>query len=187
MAYPLLSTPFRGTLNAGTRCDLRHLLNKETLQVKAASFDGNSQLREFRAKIALLLRNFPSIWPLRWKIVAIAMCDFWRVPNPPGANPLIAERAFPTSESDYWSRTGVARCAEERQESVGISNRLLAPCHTRLRRPPRGPFSYQGVSTRGGLGTRQDFGALSERPAWETQAEDHADTVLISEASLPGP
>ena len=35
------------------------------------------------------------------------------------------------------------------QESVGISNRLLTPCHTRLRRPPRGPFSYQGVSTRG--------------------------------------
>ena len=33
----------------------------------------------------------------------------WRVPNPPGANPLVAERAFPTS--DYWGRTGVARCA----------------------------------------------------------------------------
>ena len=74
--------------------------------------------------------------------------DNWRVPNPPGANPLLAERAFP--KSDHWGRTGVARCAEEmRQESVGISNRLLTPCHTRLRRPPRGPFSYQGVSTRG--------------------------------------
>ena len=35
----------------------------------------------------------------------------WRVPNPPGANPLVAERAFLTS--DYWGRTGVARCAEE--------------------------------------------------------------------------
>ena len=34
-------------------------------------------------------------------------------------------------------------------ESVGISNRLLTSCHTRLRRPPRSPFSYQGVSTRG--------------------------------------
>ena len=45
---------------------------------------------------------------------------------------------------------GVAGCAEGvRQESVGISNRLLTPCHTRLRRLPRGPFSYQGVSTRG--------------------------------------
>ena len=40
----------------------------------------------------------------------------WRVPNPPGANPLVAERAFPTS--DYWGRTGVARCAEE---MTGIS------------------------------------------------------------------
>ena len=40
----------------------------------------------------------------------------WRVPNPPGANPLVAERAFPAG--DYWGRTGVARCAEEmRQES----------------------------------------------------------------------
>ena len=36
---------------------------------------------------------------------------FWRVPNPPGANPLVAERAFPTS--DYWGRTGGAMCAEE--------------------------------------------------------------------------
>ena len=35
----------------------------------------------------------------------------WRVPNPPGANPLLAERAFPTS--DLWGRTGVASCAEE--------------------------------------------------------------------------
>ena len=35
------------------------------------------------------------------------------------------------------------------QESVGICNRLLTPCHTRLRRPRRGPFSYQGVSTKG--------------------------------------
>ena len=68
----------------------------------------------------------------------------WRVPNPPGANPLVAERAFPTS--DYWGRTGVARCAEEMtQESVGISNRLL----TKTAKTPRGPFSYQGVSTRG--------------------------------------
>ena len=35
----------------------------------------------------------------------------WRVPNPPGANPLVAERAF--TMSDYWGLTGVARCAEE--------------------------------------------------------------------------
>ena len=43
-----------------------------------------------------------------------------------------APPTFPTS-SDYWGRTGVAGCAEEmRQESVGISNRLLTLCHTRL-------------------------------------------------------
>ena len=30
--------------------------------------------------------------------------ETWRVPNPPSANPLVAERAFPTS--DYWGRTG---------------------------------------------------------------------------------
>ena len=37
--------------------------------------------------------------------------NIWRVPNPPGANPLVAERAFPTS--DYCGRTGAARCADE--------------------------------------------------------------------------
>ena len=37
--------------------------------------------------------------------------ECWRVPNPPGADLLLAEKAFPTS--DYWGRTGVASCAEE--------------------------------------------------------------------------
>ena len=52
--------------------------------------------------------------------------------------------------SEIFSRSlGNARF-ESPVESVGISYyRLLTPCHTRLRRPPRGPFSYQGVSTRG--------------------------------------
>ena len=49
-------------------------------------------------------RKFPP-----WSSAVYAF--FWRVPNPPGANPLVAERAFPTS--DYWGRTGVAKCAEE--------------------------------------------------------------------------
>ena len=44
-------------------------------------------------------------------------------------------------------------------ESVGISNRLLSPCHTRLRRPPRGPFGYQGVSTRGVRHSPGHFGS----------------------------
>ena len=43
-------------------------------------------------------------------LVLRTVCDgagpiYWRVPNPPGANPLVAERAFPTS--DYWGRTEV--------------------------------------------------------------------------------
>ena len=44
-------------------------------------------------------------------------------------------------------------CQVCRRNVTGIcrdfKNRLLTPCHTRLRRPPRGPFRYQGVSTRG--------------------------------------
>ena len=55
----------------------------------------------------------------------------WRVPNPLCANPLVAERAFPTS--DYWGRTGVARCASEmRQESVGISNSGQETKHVKI-------------------------------------------------------
>ena len=34
-----------------------------------------------------------------------------RAPNPPTANPLAAERTFPTS--DYWGRPGVARCTKK--------------------------------------------------------------------------
>ena len=85
----------------------------------------------------------------------------WRVPNPPGANPLVAERAFPAS--DYWGRTGVARCAEEMtQESVGISNRLLTACHTSTQdcEDLKGPFSYQGVSTRGVRHSPGNFSAF---------------------------
>ena len=51
--------------------------------------------------------------------------------------------------SDYWDRTEVARCAEEMTGICRDFQWLLTPCHTRLRRPPKGPFSYQGVSTRG--------------------------------------
>ena len=67
------------------------------------------------------------------------------MPNPPGANRLVAERTFPAS--DYWGRTGVAKCAEE---VTGIC-RLLTACHTQdCEDLQGGPFSYQGVSTRGG-------------------------------------
>ena len=40
-------------------------------------------------------------------------------------NPLVAERAFPTS--DYWGRTGSARCAEEmtvRDGETTIKNKI---------------------------------------------------------------
>ena len=43
----------------------------------------------------------------------------------------------------------VARCAEEMTGICRDSNRLLTPCHTKLQRPPRGPYNYLGVSTRG--------------------------------------
>ena len=77
----------------------------------------------------------------------------WRVPNPPGANPLVAERAFPAS--DHWGRTGVARCAEEmRQESVGISNRLLTP-GTQDCEDLQGALSATRGLAPGGLGIRQ--------------------------------
>ena len=57
-------------------------------------------------EVCIKLRKM-SLQRLKWTHFTIT----WRVPNPPGANPLVAERAFPTS--DYWGRTGVARCAEE--------------------------------------------------------------------------
>ena len=108
----------------------------------------------------------------------------WRVPNPPGANLLVAERAFPTS--DYWGCTGVARCAEEATRICRISNRLLTPCHTRLQRPPWRPFSYQGVSTRGvrhSPGCRSQitrFGALS----LHAKADAWAEHLLLSFSRL---
>ena len=79
---------------------------------------------------------------------------FWRVPNPPGANLLVAERAFSTS--DYWGRTGVARCSEEmRQESVGISYyRLLTPV-TQDCEDLQGALSATRELAPGGLDTRQ--------------------------------
>ena len=73
------------------------------------------------------------------------------MPNPPGANPLVAERVFPTS--DYWGRTGVARCAEEMRQ-VGISNRLLTPV-TQDCEDLQGALSATRGLAPGGLGTRQ--------------------------------
>ena len=80
--------------------------------------------------------------------------DCWRVPNPPGANPLVAERVPWRS-----SQSGVAGG----QQPIGNPYRFLSfLLHTwQSRETPmvtrgEGSFSYQGVSTRG-LGTRQDW------------------------------
>ena len=45
------------------------------------------------------------------------------MPNPPLANPLVAERAL--RERECWGLTGVSEVHGKLQESVGISNRLL--------------------------------------------------------------
>ena len=112
----------------------------------------NFSENDFCRQVAIAITR---IIPLRiiYVIIRKAMVrkQAWRAPNPPGANPLVAERAFPTS--DYWGRAGVAPVVCRRNET-GICRdfsyyRPLAPCHTSLRRPPRGPCSYQGVSTRG--------------------------------------
>ena len=46
--------------------------------------------------------------------------------------------------------------------------RLLTPCHTRLRRPPRGPFSYQGGSTRGVRHSPAVFPISGFRPIFQS-------------------
>ena len=72
----------------------------------------------------------------------------WRVPNPPGANPLVAERApWRSSQS----------CVTRGQQPIGNPYRFLSfLLHTwqPLCDPPtvtreEDSFSYQGVSTRG--------------------------------------
>ena len=76
-----------------------------------------------------------------------------RVPNPPGANPLVAERAFPTS--DYWGCTGVARCEEEmtgiRRDFQSAADRLSH----KIAKTSKGPLSATRGLAPGGLGTRQ--------------------------------
>ena len=71
----------------------------------------------------------------------------WRVPNPPGANPLVAERPpWRSSQS----------CVAGGQQPIGNPYRLLSfPCTpgnpraTPIVTRGEGSFSYQGVSTRG--------------------------------------
>ena len=72
----------------------------------------------------------------------------WRVPNPPGAKPLVAERAL-------W-RSSQSRVTGG-QQPAGNPYRFLShffcipdnPCATPIVTRGEGSFSYQGVSTRG--------------------------------------
>ena len=71
----------------------------------------------------------------------------WRVPNPPGANLLVAERA-PWRSSQF--------CVTEGQQPIGKSLQIPViffctpgnPCATPIVTRGEGSFSYQGVSTR---------------------------------------
>ena len=71
----------------------------------------------------------------------------WRVPNPPGANPLVAERASLRSSQS---------CVTGGPQPTGNPYRFLSffcipgnPCATPRVTHGEGSFSYQGVSTRG--------------------------------------
>ena len=69
--------------------------------------------RKLSKSVEIFLTLFDAFWrffALRKNCQKVSK-NYWRVPNPPGANPLVAERAFHTS--DYWGRTGVAGRAEE--------------------------------------------------------------------------
>ena len=66
----------------------------------------------------------------------------WRVPNPPGANPLVAEGAFPTS--DYWGLTGVARCAEEMTGICRDFQYAADPLPHQTAKTSKGPFQLPG-------------------------------------------
>ena len=64
------------------------------------------------------------------------------MPNPPGANPLVAERAFPTS--DYWGRTGVARRAEEMTGICRDFQEAADPLSHKTAKNSKGPFQLPG-------------------------------------------
>ena len=81
----------------------------------------------------------------------------WRVPNPPGANNLVAERACPTRRVTIGVPQGLPGVPKKmRQESLGISNRLLTPLSHKTAKTSKGPFQLPGGLAPGVLGTRQD-------------------------------
>ena len=71
----------------------------------------------------------------------------WRAPNPPGANPLVAERApWRSSQSCV---TGGRQPIGNPYRFLSFLLRTLQPCATPIVTRGEGSFSYQGVSTRG--------------------------------------
>ena len=74
----------------------------------------------------------------RTSLLEASVNVFWRVPNPPGANPVVAERAFPTS--DYWGLTRVARCAEEMTGICRDFQQAADPLPHQTAKTSKGPF-----------------------------------------------
>ena len=101
------------------------------------------------------------------------------MPNPPGANPLVAERAFPTS--DDWGRTGVARCAEEMTGICRDSNRLLTPVTQDCEDLQRGLSATRGLAP-GGLGTRQLMSACNLAAPYGSSCKETRREIQLFEA-----
>ena len=83
----------------------------------------------------------------------------WRVPNPPGANPLVAERALGGFRSLVWQ--GVSSLLEIPTDSCHFLCTPGNPCATPIVTRGEGSFRYQGVSTRGVRHAPEGVAALS--------------------------
>ena len=97
-----------------------------------------------------------------WEIAQLKRCDFafafgrplsnsgssWRVPNPPGANPLVAERA-PWRSSQSCVTRGQQPIGKIHTDSCHFFCTPGNPCATAIVVRGEGSFRYQGVSTRG--------------------------------------
>ena len=85
------------------------------------------------------------------------------MPNPPGANPLVAERA-PLEVFAILCDRGPAAYWKSLQIPVISSAHLVNPCVTPIATRGEGSFSYQGVMTRG---VRHAPEAASSKPTTE--------------------
>ena len=91
-----------------------------------------------------------------------AFWGFWQVPNLPGANPLVAERAPWRSSQSYV--TGVSSLLEIPTDSCHFFCTPGNPCATPIVTRGEGSFSYQGVSTRG---VRHSPGVFGHEHVWD--------------------